>query len=131
MPTAQVSRTTDSCNVIDAMSQDKTLHAAREAYRQGAWADATDLFLRADAEGRLAIEDLEALVWAAGISARDGEMLAALDRVYAHHAASEDQEACARAAFWSGLRHMMIEVERRLLRMPRSFQEPPVARPSR
>jgi ATP/maltotriose-dependent transcriptional regulator MalT len=66
------------------------------------------LFLRADAKGGLAIEDLEALVWAAGISARDSEMLAALDRVYAHHAAAEDHEACARAAFWSGLRHMMI-----------------------
>lgn len=94
--------------MIPAMSPDKTLHAAREAYRQGAWADATDLFLHADVECGLAIEDLEALVWAAGISARDSEMLAALDRVYAHHAAREDHEACARAAFWSGLRHMMI-----------------------
>lgn len=35
-------------------------------------------------------------------------MLATLERVYAHHSAREDHEACARAAFWSGFRHMMI-----------------------
>jgi tetratricopeptide (TPR) repeat protein len=96
-----------SCTLVDAMAENKTLEAARDAYRRRAWADAADLFLRADAETELAIEDLEALVWAAGIAARDREMLAALERVYAHHAAREDHEACARAAFWSGLRYMM------------------------
>ena len=35
-------------------------------------------------------------------------MLATLERVHAHHSAREHHEACARAAFWSGLRHMMI-----------------------
>ncbi len=82
--------------------------AARAAYRKGAWADATELFLRADAEVPLEVEDLEALVWAAGIAARDREMLAALERVYVHHEAIGDHENCARAAFWSGLRNMMI-----------------------
>jgi DNA-binding CsgD family transcriptional regulator len=94
--------------VVDAMEENRTLEAARDACRRRAWADAADLFLRADAESELAIEDLEALVWAAGIAARDREMLAALERVYAHHEAREDHEACARAAFWSGLRYMMI-----------------------
>lgn len=86
----------------------QSLEAARAAYRRSAWADATNLFLRADAEAQLEVEDLEALVWAAGISARDNEMLAALERVYAHYAATEDHENCARAAFWSGLRNMLI-----------------------
>jgi DNA-binding CsgD family transcriptional regulator len=35
-------------------------------------------------------------------------MLAALERVYAHHCASENHEECARAAFWCGLRNMLI-----------------------
>lgn len=97
-----------SCTFGDAMTEKRILRAAQEAYRQGAWSDATDLFLRADAEATLAIDDLEALVWAAGISARDGEMLATLERVYGHHSAKEDHEACARAAFWCGLRNMLI-----------------------
>lgn len=86
----------------------ETVQAARDAYKRGAWADAAELFLRADAESELGIGDLEALVWAAGISARDRLMLAALERVYAHHAANEDHEQSARAAFWSGLRNMLI-----------------------
>jgi len=85
-----------------------TIQAARSAYERGAWADAAELFLRADQEASLAIEDLESLVWAAAISAKDNEMLAALERVYAYHAARNDHEESARAAFWSGLRNMMI-----------------------
>lgn len=85
-----------------------TIQAARDAYKRGAWADAADLFLRADAESELGIDDLEALVWAAAISAQDREMLAALERLYAHYAACEDHEQCARAAFWCGLRNMLI-----------------------
>ena len=86
----------------------QSMKAARAAYRRCAWANATDLFLRADAETQLEVEDLEALVWSAGISARDSEMLATLERVYAHYAARDDHENCARAAFWSGLRNMLI-----------------------
>lgn len=97
-----------SCTLFDEMTGNQTLQTAREAYGRGAWADATDLFLRADAESRLNIEDLDRLVWAAGIAARDQEMLAALGRLYEHHLAGQDDEACAKAAFWSGLRHMMI-----------------------
>ena len=90
------------------MTGNDTLQTAREAYGRGAWADATDLFLRADAERQLDIEDLDRLVWSAGIAARDQEMLAALGRLYEHHLAGQNDESCARAAFWSGLRHMMI-----------------------
>lgn len=92
------------------MSQDlpKTIHAARDAYRRNAWADATELFLRADAEAELEIDDLEALVWAAAVSAHDREMLSALDRVYAYHSEKGDHNKSARAAFWRGLRSMMI-----------------------
>ena len=92
------------------MSQNllKTIHAARDAYRRNAWADATELFRRADAESELEIDDLEALVWAAAVSAHDREMLSALDRVYAYHAEKGDHDKSARAAFWSGLRSMMI-----------------------
>jgi len=85
-----------------------TLQDARRAYSQGAWADATDLFLSADAQSPLNREDLDRLVWAAGIAARDQEMLAALTRLYEIHVAEGDDEASARAAFWSGLRHMMM-----------------------
>jgi DNA-binding CsgD family transcriptional regulator/tetratricopeptide (TPR) repeat protein len=92
------------------MSQNSNdaVQAARDAYQRRAWADATKLFLRADAETGLDIDDLEALVWSAALSARDHEMLAALERVYAHHADNENHEQCARAAFWSGLRNMLI-----------------------
>lgn len=92
------------------MSRDtvQTLQAARNAYRQSAWADATELYLRADAEAELEIGDLEALVWAAGIAAQDRVMLAALERVYAYHADNENHAECARAAFWCGLRNMQM-----------------------
>lgn len=86
----------------------QTIDAARTAYSRNAWADATELFLRADAEAALDPPDLEALAWAAAIAARDAEMLAALERLYAHHEAEADHENCARAAFWCGLRNMMI-----------------------
>lgn len=86
----------------------ETIHAARAAYRRSAWADATELFLRADAEAALDAPDLEALVWAAGIAAHDAEMLAALERLYAHYEVNCDHENCARAAFWCGLRNTMI-----------------------
>src|SRR5690606_33029488 len=86
----------------------ETIQAARDAYERGAWADAAELFLRANVQSELGIEDLEALVWAAGIAAKDREMLAALERLYAHYAAREDHEQCARAAFWCGLRNMLI-----------------------
>ena len=86
----------------------ETIAAAREACRRGAWADATELFLSADADAELGVEDLDALVWAAATAARDTEMLAALERLYAYHAAREDHSECARAAFWSGLRNMLI-----------------------
>ena len=85
-----------------------TLGAARQAYDRGEWADATALFQQADGEVTLAPSDLEALVWAAGICAQDHVMLAALERLYAHHDAAGDHEQCARAAFWSGLRNMLI-----------------------
>src|SRR5690606_11010616 len=98
------------CILHDKMSQDQleTIRPARNAYARSAWADAAELFLRADAESGLGIDDLEALVWAAGISARDREMLAALERVYAHHAEAGNHQQCARAAFWCGLRNMQF-----------------------
>lgn len=41
------------CILHRRMSQNlvETIQAARDAYKAGAWADATDLFLRADADG--------------------------------------------------------------------------------
>ncbi|MDJ1018371.1 MAG: LuxR C-terminal-related transcriptional regulator [Paracoccaceae bacterium] len=86
----------------------ETLEAARNAYKQGAWADATQLYLEADSSSELEAGDLDNLVWAAGIAARDADMLAALERLYNFHNAAENHEGSARAAFWSGLRNMMI-----------------------
>ncbi|MGR3320943.1 MAG: LuxR C-terminal-related transcriptional regulator [Pseudooceanicola sp.] len=85
-----------------------TIVAARAAYAQNAWADATELFLKADRFAPLGTDDLEALVWAAAVAARDAEMLAALEKLYGHHEAAGNHEKCAQAAFWSGLRNMMI-----------------------
>lgn len=89
-------------------SHAETIEAARSAYRRNDWSDATDLFLRADAARELGHDDLEALVWAAGICARDDVMLNALERLYAHFLDRADHENCARAGFWCGLRNMMI-----------------------
>ena len=85
-----------------------TIAEARQAYADGRWADATALFLRADGQKPLQIDDLDALAWAAAVSANDQEMLEALERVYAHYTELGDHEQSARAAFWSGLRNMMI-----------------------
>jgi DNA-binding CsgD family transcriptional regulator len=84
------------------------IDSARAAYRAGEWADATLLFLRADSFKELSPSDLELLVWAAAISAHDKEMLAALERLYDNFSAQGDHEQCARTAFWSGLRNMII-----------------------
>jgi DNA-binding CsgD family transcriptional regulator len=86
----------------------ETIQAARDAYDMHAWADATELFLNADAESELEADDLEALVWAAGVSAEDRVMLDGLERLYLHYAADENHVECARTAFWSGLRNMLI-----------------------
>lgn len=84
------------------------IHSARAAYRSGKWADATLLFLEADSLSELSPGDLESLVWAAAISAHDKEMLEALERLYGHYSSLGEHEQCARTAFWSGLRNMII-----------------------
>ena len=86
---------------------------AWRAYVDGAWSDATDLFLLADSAAPLAAGDIEALGWAAAISGRDQDMLGAFERLHAHCAALDDDVGAARAAFWTGLRLMMMgEVSR-------------------
>jgi len=87
---------------------DHKIEAARAAYSSSSWADATDLYLQADAEATLDVPDLEALAWAAGLAARDAEMLAALERLYVVYERRGDHENSARMAFWCGLRNMMI-----------------------
>ena len=85
-------------NVTDSATT-PTLQAARTSYQQGAWADATRLYLEADLDTELGIEDLENLVWAAGIAARDEDMLRTLERLYNHHAAVDNHEAVRRQSF--------------------------------
>ncbi|QDZ01338.1 helix-turn-helix transcriptional regulator [Nitratireductor mangrovi] len=85
----------------------EAIQAARAAYGRGAWADAAEFYLKADAESELRTDDLEALVWAAAISARDRVMIEGLERLYARHAAGGNHVECARTAFWCGLRNMM------------------------
>jgi hypothetical protein len=81
---------------------------ARKAYADRAWADAADLFLLADSASLLEPDDIEALAWAAAIAGRDLEMLAAFERLHAHFSALDQDVGAARAAFWIGLRLMMI-----------------------
>src|SRR5512145_2307977 len=80
------------------------LERGRESYGCSAWEDAYDALSRADSLVSLGEEDLRLLVWSAALTARDSEMLAALERVYRLQIAARDSTGAARSAFWLGYR---------------------------
>jgi DNA-binding CsgD family transcriptional regulator len=86
------------------------LTTAREAYGRRAWAQAHDLFGRADAAGPLTAEDLERLAVAAYMLGLDDQRLEVLARAHHAHLDAGDRTAAVRAAFWLGV-HLILRRE--------------------
>lgn len=80
------------------------IERARQRYKERAWDDAYAELSRADEISPLQAEDLERLVWAAALTGRDDEMLAALERLYRVQLDAGEQLNAARSAFWLGFR---------------------------
>jgi len=80
------------------------LGQAREAYARRAWEDAYQLFSALDHVSALGTDDLAKYSWAAGLSGRDRELLAILERL--HHLLLEEGDPllAARVGFWLGYR---------------------------
>ncbi|HET9035570.1 MAG TPA: LuxR C-terminal-related transcriptional regulator [Myxococcaceae bacterium] len=76
---------------------------ARDAYGRRAWEDAYQLFAALDRVSPLPREDLAMFSWAAGLSGRDRELLAILERLY-HLLLEDDPPMAARVGFWLGYR---------------------------
>jgi DNA-binding NarL/FixJ family response regulator len=76
---------------------------ARDAYGRRAWEDAYQLFAALDRASPLSREDLAMYSWAAGLSGRDRELLAILERSY-HLLLEDDPPMAARVGFWLGYR---------------------------
>ena len=76
---------------------------AREAYARRAWDDAYQLFASVDRVSPLCRDDLEMYSWAAGLSGRDRELLAILERAYQLLLEADPLDA-ARVGFWLGYR---------------------------
>ena len=79
------------------------LERAREAYARRAWDDAYQLFSSVDRVSPLGSDDLSKYSWAAGLSGRDRELLAILQRLYQLFLDSDPLMA-ARVGFWLGYR---------------------------
>jgi DNA-binding NarL/FixJ family response regulator len=79
------------------------LSRAREAYARRAWDDAYQLFAAEDRVSPLCREDLERYSWAAGLSGRDRDLLALLERAY-QLLLEQDPLMAARVGFWLGYR---------------------------
>jgi DNA-binding NarL/FixJ family response regulator len=80
----------------------------RELYARRAWNDAYEKFSRAHEVVPLEADDLEQLAWAAGLTARDDELLALLERLYQVRLDSGDGLGAGRAAFWIGFRLLNV-----------------------
>ena len=76
---------------------------AREAYTRRAWDDAYQLFASVDHLSPLGRDDLAMYSWAAGLSGRDRELLAILERAY-QLLLDDDPLEAARVGFWLGYR---------------------------
>ena len=94
----------DGAQSSSLLSAEAAPHRGRECFEQGQWQDAFEALSLADELQQLGPEDLQRLAWAAGLSARDDEMLSTQERVYQAWLAAGDNLAAARAAFWLGFR---------------------------
>ena len=84
------------------------LARGRAAYSEGRWADAFDALVRADAAAPLSPEDLERACWAAGLVGKEAAMLEMLERLFHARTSAGQLREAARAAFWLGLRLMIL-----------------------
>lgn len=80
------------------------LESGRAAYARREWDDAFRALSQADAASPLAGADLERLAWSAGLTARDDDMLAAMERAHQAQLDAGERLAAARAALWLGFR---------------------------
>ncbi len=89
---------------IPSDERSRLLLRGRACYERGDWNDAFEALKAADEQGGLEPEDLQRLAWAAGLTARDQEMLATQERVYHSWLEAGEQLTAARSAFWLGFR---------------------------
>jgi DNA-binding CsgD family transcriptional regulator len=80
--------------------------AARALFDRRAWGDARAEFIAADAEVRLAPDDLERLAVSAYMLALDDEYLTVLERAHREHLSAGDTVGAVRCGFWIGLNLM-------------------------
>ena len=86
---------------VDAAS---LLEQARNAYGRRAWADAFELLRATDEIAPLGPEDLERLLWSAGMLDRDEDVFAAGARLYDRHIETGRDDLAAYWAFFRGFR---------------------------
>jgi DNA-binding NarL/FixJ family response regulator len=89
------------------------LEKARHAYGQRQWADAFELLQATDEIAALAPEDLERLIWSAGMLDRDPDIFAAAERLFTVHADAGRNDQAAYWAFFHGFRLMALREEGR------------------
>jgi DNA-binding NarL/FixJ family response regulator len=85
-----------------AQSHAGDVERGRERFARRAWNDAYEAFSHAHEVAPLEADDLEQLAWAAGLTARDHELLVLLERLYQVRLDGGDGLGAARAAFWLG-----------------------------
>jgi DNA-binding CsgD family transcriptional regulator len=76
------------------------LARARELHRASRWAEACTEYAVVDAEGLLAVEDLEDFAEAAQVSARGDEAVTLLHRVFDQRVGARQLDEAAQVAFW-------------------------------
>jgi len=82
----------------------RSLERGRVCYERQDWNDAFEALSASDRTVALGAEDLNRLAWSAGLTARDDEMLVALERWHNAELAAGRTLAAARAALWLGFR---------------------------
>ncbi|CCV07745.1 Response regulator receiver protein [Mesorhizobium metallidurans STM 2683] len=87
------------------------LEKARHAYAQRAWADAFALLRATDEIASLGVEDLERLLWSAGMLDRDQDIFAAGERLFNLHIEAGRDDQAAYWAFFRGFRLMALGEE--------------------
>lgn len=84
------------------------LDKGRTHYQNQEWAAAFDSLTRAQESGPLGAEDLERLVWAAGLIGDDDAFVRNLERLYQVHVDASRANFAARSAFWLAFRLMSL-----------------------
>ncbi|WP_306280067.1 helix-turn-helix transcriptional regulator [Mesorhizobium sp. Mes31] len=89
------------------------LEQARHAYDRRAWADAFELLRATDEITSLGPEDLERLLWSAGMLDRDQEIFATGERLFNIHLDAGRDDQAAYWAFFGGFRLLALREEGR------------------